>query len=449
MTSQPVRRKTTERGSVSVLFAVTMVFLLVPIVGLAIDAGVAYVIKAKLSAAVDAATLAAARSLSIGQDVQSQANSAGQTALAYFNANFPDGLMNAHPTMPWSSDPNNGNVQQTSAAVRTVTITASAVSPLYFLSLFGQKTVTVAASGQASRRDVNVVMVLDRSGSMATSGVCGTMKASAASFVDKFSNGRDRLGLITFKGSAHVDFPSNLSFKPDLQTLIGTLQCAGNTGTAQALYLAHQQFLSNGSLIYPGALNVILFFTDGLPNGIAAQYLPKGNCTSKNPPYLNGFLADGPSGVFDTNGGLISDTSEHVLNSNQATGCAFQPSGSSRVVNDVVGIPASDLFGSKIYPGFWSLPSIPIPITNTNINNASLNAADDAANNIRNDNITIYCIGESKSVDSTFLKRVANTTDAIGYKSTQPSGLYVYSPDGGQLSSAFETIASQLLRISQ
>ncbi len=57
-----------------------------------------------------------------------------------------------------------------------------------------------------------------------------------------------------------------------MSKLLGTLQCGGNTGSAAALYLAHQQILS---VKEPSALNVIVFFTDGVPNGYTAG--PAGN----------------------------------------------------------------------------------------------------------------------------------------------------------------------------
>lgn len=82
---------------------------------------------------------------------------------------------------------------------------AHAVVRLIFMQAVGFKTTIVAANGQASR-DLNVIVTLDRSGSMASSKSCDPTKAAAQSFVDKFSNGRDTLGLITFMQSANVDY---------------------------------------------------------------------------------------------------------------------------------------------------------------------------------------------------------------------------------------------------
>ena len=470
-----VRTRRSERGATTILFTLVFVFMLLPMTGLAVDSAIAFVIKTKLSAAVDGAVLAAAGSLNIGLDANAQKDSAIATAQAYFTANFPPELMNAQANLV--IDPNANPVQDNpQTQVRTVTLQATAVAPLYFMSIFGAKNITVAASGQASRRDVNVVMVLDRSGSMATSKVCGTMIASAQSFVNKFANGRDRVSLITFKGSAETDFPdptkgqTSLQFQPGVDNEIKLLQCAGNTGSAEALTLAHRQFLdpTSNKLIYPGALNVIVFFTDGQPNGVSGYYPIKtgSKCvpTPQN-PYLEGFLSQGPAGVYSTAPVPISNTSEKVIAT--PAGCSFEPNSAGNVAKDVAYLATQqvepnsltplmsnawqDEYGDVISPGYYSLPKPPaqIPVNNTTVTYASWNAADDAANRVRQDKIVIYCIGESKSVDAVFLKRVANTPDSSSFNPSQPTGLYVYSPDGSQLSSAFDTIASQILHISQ
>src|SRR5581483_8821802 len=98
---------------------------------------------------------------------------------------------------------------------------------MYFLGLLGHQTAHIATSAQTSRRDVNVVLTLDRSGSMGP--VCGTMKASAQSFVSKFTNGRDTVGLVTFMGNANVDTDSTVNFNPSIINKLKTLACGGDT----------------------------------------------------------------------------------------------------------------------------------------------------------------------------------------------------------------------------
>ena len=65
-----------ERGAVLLLTTLALLFIVIPMVGLAIDGGTLYAVKAKLQTATDGAALAAARSLSRGLSLSSQQSSA-------------------------------------------------------------------------------------------------------------------------------------------------------------------------------------------------------------------------------------------------------------------------------------------------------------------------------------------------------------------------------------
>jgi len=54
-----------DKGQIAIIVAITLV-VLIGMVGLAVDSGRGYGVKAKLSAAVDAAAIAAARGLTVG-----------------------------------------------------------------------------------------------------------------------------------------------------------------------------------------------------------------------------------------------------------------------------------------------------------------------------------------------------------------------------------------------
>ena len=58
-------RRINQRGSSVILFTMLSILLLIPLLGLAVDASVMYLMKAKLSSAVDAAAIATARSLNL------------------------------------------------------------------------------------------------------------------------------------------------------------------------------------------------------------------------------------------------------------------------------------------------------------------------------------------------------------------------------------------------
>lgn len=464
------------------LLAVMVGSILIPMVGLAIDGSILYMIKTKLSASVDAAALAGARSLSVGLDLASQTAASTQTVNSYFNANFPPGFFGTvNPSVTVTMD-------ESVFKVRTVQVLAAVNSPLYFMRVLGFTSTRVSATGQASRRDVNVILVLDRSSSMLTAGACNIMVNAAISFVDKFTEGRDRLGLVTFMAAAHLDYAPTLNFKtqnPTLEAMIGTLACGGNTGTAQALNIAYKQIQNINE---PGALNLIVFFTDGLPNGLVSDAFPikklvdnnarysvtntsqlqansiKSSCTAASLPQAvivqegNDDPTGDTSGLFGYAGVAITSTSQPIL---AAAGCSYNAN-RKNMRQDIANIPPSDVFGN-LTTGYTPVETYTTgPYKNlirvdkpSSIGAASKNAADNQATTIRS-NATlrpvIYAIGlggtGSEPLDDVFLQRVANDPASPIYDSTLPTGMYVYAPTATQLSDAFNKVASEILRLA-
>ena len=148
----------------------TLVFI-VPMVGLAIDAGILYTVKGKLQMAVDAASLAAARALSRGNDDTTQQNNAKAQAQEYVLLNFPSGYFNV-PTPTFGANNSGISIDESVANQRSVSVTAYVTAPLYFLRWLGTNNTTVSATATAVRRDVNVAVVIDRSGSLSISNSC-------------------------------------------------------------------------------------------------------------------------------------------------------------------------------------------------------------------------------------------------------------------------------------
>jgi len=262
--SKPVNRK--KKGFVIITGGLMLLFV-IPVVGLAIDASFLFAVKARLQSATDAAALAAARSLSVGLTMAEQEGSAVSRAEAFFGANYPPGQFNTN------SRSLSVEVAETGFRTRTVTVTAAVDSPLLFIRiLVNSPTTIVSATGKASRRDVNVILVLDRSGSMNSNGGCPAMRSAAKGFVNLFANQRDRLGMITYGISYALTYAPNMNFKtssPTLPAVIDTITCSGGTGIAQGLYKGYEQI---AQINEPGALNVILLFTDGVPNTVTADF---------------------------------------------------------------------------------------------------------------------------------------------------------------------------------
>jgi Flp pilus assembly protein TadG len=261
-------RRARSRG-IAALLSTLMVLGVMSVVGLAVDVGLMYAVKVKLSSAADAAALATARGL--GRGGSSGGPTSDDLSAAYFAANMPNGYLFASTTVPAT------NIDTSVANIRTVTVQAQATVPTLFLRLLtNQQVINVTAS--ASRRDVNLLMVLDRSGSLAASGSCTPMKQAAQGFINQFTPGRDNIGLVVFGASSYIGYalPSHAvghidytTGSPNLNTQIGNISCGGNTGSAQGLSVAK---LMLDQLNQPGAINAIVFFTDGEPNGLSADW---------------------------------------------------------------------------------------------------------------------------------------------------------------------------------
>jgi Flp pilus assembly protein TadG len=511
-----IPRRNRERGSALILFTMMTFLVVIPVISLAIDGCICYWAKAKLSAAVDAAAFAAGRSISPGAgNFQSAAQA---TAYQYFAANFPSGWLGTSVVDPGGLpivDPE----LHPDTKVTTITVDAHATVPLYFARLIGVSTVTVSAHAQASRRDANIVLVLDRSSSMNNPiSICQTMASSAQTFVNYFDEAADKVALVTFQTTAGVDYPTGLSpaptspFKVPITTLLGNLRCGGNTSSAQALNLAYTTIKE---LNEPNALNVIVFFTDGQPNGIASNAFPiltipsagaldryqvggswstpvdgvKSPCSPvSTPPVLAGVIQQSSGGAaFGKTEGVWSFAPSAIsytgLNTpTNPSNCSETKNGSGFMREDIAYIPATDLYANStmcpsVSPGppkcpwpshdlFTTGPYGPSstilgapflrPDTPISVTHASWAAAYNQAHAIRYDqnySILIYSIGLGDSVtdpvDQDFLRRISNDPSSPEYDTSIPPGLYVYSPGSAALYSAFQRVASQILRLSQ
>ena len=284
-------RKRSEGGFTLILGMLSLLFI-IPVIGLAIDVGFLYISKSKLQAAVDGAALAAARSLNIGQSTSSQAAAGQANAVNWFYANFPNNFFGSSGTVMNTStvtvtdDPNN-------AHLRDVQVTATTNVSTVFMRWLGFTSTTVGALGKATRRDVVIMMVLDRSASMCAGGSspctetsstpCATMISSAKLFTGQFAEGRDSIGLVTFADSSYIhstpttSFQSVLGYSNDQGSGTGALDnisCWGGTGTAQGVSLGYQLLYQTGEA---GALNVLFLETDGLPNSLTMNFYDSTN----------------------------------------------------------------------------------------------------------------------------------------------------------------------------
>src|SRR5579864_5026686 len=186
-----------ERGLALIYMAVMLTGLLL-FTGLALDGGRGYVVKAQLSKAVDGAALGAARNLNSGDP-------RGEAA-RIFNANFPAGYMGTTTVTDPTADPNFFSlVTDAASGVNIITVTASAIMPTTFMKLGNLNQVTVSSSGQATRRMVDLSLILDVSSSIGSK--WPTVRDAARTFIGAFDPAHDRLSLLTFSNGAAVIDP--------------------------------------------------------------------------------------------------------------------------------------------------------------------------------------------------------------------------------------------------
>jgi Flp pilus assembly protein TadG len=299
MLVQMRQRRNGEKGATLFVAIAALVWVIFPMLGLVVDLGILYSAKARLQAAIDGAALAAARALNLGQTTAAQAVSAQQNAVNWFYANFPNGNWATFNTVMTTANvtvvdsPNNANLRQ-------VTVTASTSVPTWFMKYFGFSATTLTGSGQASRKDLVAMLVLDRSGSMCavngvagsqpcdksnTTSACAAMITAAKVFTGFFAEGRDQIGMLTFSDGYYLDSKPTTNF----QTLFGytnassgtgmidNITCGGGTGTAAAMSLAYNELYK---IAEPGAMNLIMLETDGLPNTLIYNYYATPGTTS-------------------------------------------------------------------------------------------------------------------------------------------------------------------------
>ena len=176
--------RTGQEGFVLVYMAVVTTVLLL-FTGLAVDSGRAYLVKAQLTKAVDGAALGAARMLNTGDP-------RGEAA-RIFKANFPTGYLGTSSATDPTTDPNFFTSQVVPASgVNIVTVTASANLPTTFMQLGNFYNMRVTSSGEATRRMVDLSLVLDVSSSIGSK--WSAVRDAAKTFVNAFDQNNDRIG---------------------------------------------------------------------------------------------------------------------------------------------------------------------------------------------------------------------------------------------------------------
>jgi len=394
------------RAQIFLLFALSLPVLIL-FVGLAVDLGFAFVTRANLSKAVDAAALAAMRNINQGQ---AEATAIAQSA---FNTNYGSGIGR-------SLGPPSLNVVITTSANATsnavVNVSATTSINTFFLGLVpGLKTLQIASSAQATRPNLIMSLVLDRSGSMNLNGGAQALPPAVDNFLTYFDNNTDQIADVSFSSVASVDVSIRTNFLNPITNAVNKMAFGGATYSQGGLLDGQAQI--NSVTVAPGTnvVKVAVFFTDGWANTVEDNL----NCP--------------PSTLLNFGGCAPPEAAV-----GWCSGISF--------LDPVTGNSRS--CGATSFPSQMTGGSL--ALTQTNIANEAMYRAVQVANSMRSQGMVIYAIGLGDKISQAFLQQVANDPASSTFNPNTPVGEAVFAPTAADLQGVFQTIASEiLLRLSR
>lgn len=430
-----------QSGIVSILLAICLIVLL-GVLGLAIDSGRAYLVRAKLNAATDGAVVAAAYAAPRGaNDSEHQAN-AERAAAAFFSANYPSGYLHSSVVpgnLSWAS--NNGAI--------TIDLSARATVPTTLTSVLGFNQLAVAARSEVVRKSIDMALVVDTTGSLSDPQVSAAVQDNVTNFLNNFDENNDRVALIDFATGPQVDVAFNQDesrgfSRQAMTAAVSNFNFEGGTNTSEAIWAAFNQ-LTN-VIHTPSNLRVIVLFTDGQPNAFASAFATNSTYASCNGMTSTVMYDQGyAKGLFSAD--------KHDAPFNGALDCYPH---ASAIISE---LPDSYTLHDLAVP-FDGPRTVGTSVTGDNVNNISLNLAENMAEMAKNENILIYTIGygpDLKSSDGVgtetgedLLKCIANSPDSARcHDSQKPEGVYCYSADASGLAPCFAKLASEIMRITK
>ncbi|MEI8117679.1 MAG: TadE/TadG family protein [Methylophilaceae bacterium] len=429
-----------SKGQVTIIVALTLTVLL-GMIGLAVDSGLAYGVKAKLDSALDAASLAGAKALSQGTTQAEQETSAKAAANKFFHANYPNDYLGSTVTEPtitvtFLPPPPNCTPPQCGTIVE---VSASATRPLTFMQAIipNIQSAMVGSSAKAGRQTLDLAFVVDITGSMSSVG--SSVRSRAQEFLDHLDPSSDRVSLISFNYGGVVNDAIRTTTRgfdrTTMKSHIQSFNFSGNTNFGEGFWHARNQLNSvpTTPLGNRSNLRVILFFTDGAPNTFASTFpvrkmsTPDSSCSGSNPTCNcsssinnSGFCTSptnractcGCTGSLvtgDGNTGSVSGMNLHETTSGNAV------TGSCNMGNNII---SNSISNSGIYqlPSWYAAPhsnlipspefqvapqpSLPPQLRTisttpsfTAVNRASRNLAEEMAWTARNEGIYVFVLG--------------------------------------------------------
>jgi len=462
-----------EDGQMMLWLSLALVMLIL-FTGIAVDMGVIYMTKARLSNSVDSAVLMAAKNFNLGQ---AAAQDLGDHM---FWANF--GSTTPSRVWTWCPGPAVGCGSAVAAGLKATTT----INTVFLGYLPALRVWSIGANAQATRSTLIMTLILDRSGSMQSDGGGTALQSAVPQFISDFIPGTDFMSMISFASHSSIDVPMTQAWGAPTNQInnavsafnfegatFGTGAGSGSvdsTTNGPPLNMADTQ---NNSVVLPPTqpvTKVAIYFTDGLMNSLQDYFscpqqvllnyggVDKSQCGRGDPCEIV-YTLD-PLNEDNGNPWYCYDPSGNDCTNSQ--GLAYDSRGDlcKNAGHNVTTFPSQE-FGPNQ------------PITRANVTEEAQYRAKYTANVMRTEtpNPTyIYVIGLGSGVTGdqcteAFLASMANDPTGSQYScpahpatffSSQPQGLFLAVPScpgaycTAQLTQAFQTIAAKvLLRLSQ
>jgi hypothetical protein len=358
--------------------------------------------------------------------------------------------------------------------------------PTTLMSLANLDVVRVASLGEATRRMVDLCLVLDVSGSIGSK--WPAVRDAARAFAAAFDENNDRFCLVRYSNGARVIVPMTATRGFDKTAVINGIPQAlpgGSTNMVEGLYRGWDE-LRTVPAGQQSSLRIIVLFTDGATNGVPGFFdgaTAKSLRTSdfpKNLPDPDNMTSSNPqiAGLYDTETGnqspsysrtvfwsspntipqipFLPATSAHTHHRSAGIPTAFPLQTNALTVN---GAPQSAVRGLRNFNA--ANGRYPADVWNTN--NASRNLLEIIANEARNDagdyRIRIYTIGMGELLQywlgtmpeqsEQMMIRIANDIDSPDHNAAQLTGKYFFAANAADVGPAFQELQNHIIRLTR
>ena len=320
----------------------------------------------------------------------------------------------------------------------------------------------VGSLGGAQKKDVEIMLVLDRSGSMSLA--IDDLKVAAKSFVDYFEDTQDddKIGLVSYSTAVKVDEPLGTNFVDNMKTKIDLMVATGWTNMEDAIDQSGGASGFTDQSSVPGDQRVqqfLVFFTDGKPTAFRSTYDPntapyrlftrgninKVNETTSEPDVVVAAYSDSNARLYDPYDGSQLPNLSGSFAKQYQTGDGVPGSTSACGYWTMKWWILQDPDYGKNYPsspisGYGDEHcSIPISSMVQYVEDQSKQMALDHAQELKDNGVKIYTIGLGTSLDEQLLKDMSSG-----------EAFYHPAPTSAQLQELFQSIAKNIkLRLIQ